>query len=161
MWIHDIYFQNKCRSQVIHVFFVCLFFVVFFDMCMFWILFSTVDIQKCLMNSGHAISSVKFWHCIFFFQIIIDSLRLKTIWVSLSSVQSSLSHVWLFATHGLQLARLPCLSPPTPGVYSNSCPSGWWSHPTISSSVFPFSSCLQSFPASGSFPRSQFFASGS
>ena len=48
----------------------------------------------------------------------------------------------------------------TPGAYSNSCPSSWWCHPAISSSVIPFSSCLQSFPASGSFPMSQFFTSG-
>ena len=61
--------------------------------------------------------------------------------------------------HGLQHTRLPCLSP-TPSVYSNSCPLRWWCHPTISSSVIPFSSCLQSFPASGSFQMSQFFASG-
>ena len=61
--------------------------------------------------------------------------------------------------HGQQHARLPCPSP-TPGIYSNSCPSNWWCHPTISSSVIPFSSCLQSFPASGSFLMSQFFASG-
>ena len=60
--------------------------------------------------------------------------------------------------HGLQHTRPPCPSP-TPGVYSNSCPLSRWCHPTISSSVFPFSSCLQSFPASGSFPMSQFFAS--
>ena len=60
--------------------------------------------------------------------------------------------------HGLQNARLPCPSP-TPGVYSNSCPSSWWCHLTILSSVIPFS-CLQSFPASGSFQMSQFFASG-
>ena len=59
---------------------------------------------------------------------------------------------------GLQHARPPCPSP-TPGVYSNSCPLSWWCHPTISSSVVPFSSCLQSFPASGSFQMSQFFAS--
>ena len=55
--------------------------------------------------------------------------------------------------------RLPCSSP-TPRAYSNSCPSTQWCHPTISSSVVPFSSCLQSFPASGSFPMSQFFTSG-
>ena len=55
--------------------------------------------------------------------------------------------------------RPPCLSP-TPRVYSNSCRLSWWCHPTISSSVVPFSSHLQSFPASGSFPRSQLFASG-
>ena len=61
--------------------------------------------------------------------------------------------------HELQHAWLPCPSP-TPGTYSNSCPSSRRCHPTISSSVVPFSSCLQSFPASGSFPMSQFFASG-
>ena len=49
---------------------------------------------------------------------------------------------------------------PTPRVYSNSCPSSRWCHPTISSSVIPFSSCLQPFPASGYFPMSQFFVSG-
>ena len=62
--------------------------------------------------------------------------------------------------HGLQHARPPCPSP-TPGVYSNSCPLSQWCHPTISSSVIPFSSCLQSFPASRSFQMSQLFASGS
>jgi len=61
--------------------------------------------------------------------------------------------------HGLQHAMLPSPSP-TPGACSNSCLLGWWCHPTISSSVFPFSSCLQSFPASGSFPMHQLFASG-
>ena len=60
--------------------------------------------------------------------------------------------------HGLQHARLPCPSP-TPGACSNLCPSSQW-HPTISSSVVPFSSHLQSFPASGSFQMSQFFAPG-
>ena len=60
--------------------------------------------------------------------------------------------------HGLQHARLPCPSP-TPRACSNSCPLSWWCHPTISSSVIPFSSSLQSFPASGSFPISQFFTS--
>ena len=61
--------------------------------------------------------------------------------------------------HGRQHARHPCPSP-TPRVYSNSFPLSWWCHPTISSSVVPFSSRLQSFPASGSFPISQFFPSG-
>ena len=73
---------------------------------------------------------------------------------SSSSVQL-LSHVWLFVQH----SRLPCPSP-TPRACSNSCPLSWWCHPTISSSVIPFSSHLQSFPASGSFPVSQLFASG-
>ena len=71
-----------------------------------------------------------------------------------SSVQFSCSVVsaplW---PHGLQHPRLPCPSP-IPRAYSNSCPSSQWCHPTISSSVIPFSSCLQSFPASGSFPMS-------
>ena len=61
--------------------------------------------------------------------------------------------------HGLQHVRLPCPSP-TPGAWSNSCPLHQWCHSTISSSVVPFSSCLQSFPASGSFPVSQFFTLG-
>ena len=61
--------------------------------------------------------------------------------------------------HGLQHTRLPCPSP-TPGAYSNSYPSSWWCHPITSSSVVPFSSCLQSFPASGSFQMSRFFTSG-
>jgi len=61
--------------------------------------------------------------------------------------------------HGLQHAKLPCPSL-SPGVCSNSCPSSRWCHPTISSSVVPLSSYLQSFPASGSFPVSQLFASG-
>ena len=64
-----------------------------------------------------------------------------------------------FQPHGLQHTRPPCPSS-TPGVYSNSCPLSGWCHPTISSSVIPFPSCLQSFPASGSFQMSQLFASG-
>ena len=63
--------------------------------------------------------------------------------------------LWL---HEPQHARPPCLSP-TPRVYPNSCPLSWWCHPTISFSLIPFSSCLQSFPASGSFPMNQFFSS--
>ena len=61
--------------------------------------------------------------------------------------------------HGLQHARLPCPSP-TPEAYSNSYPSHWWCHPTISASVMLFSSNFPSCPASGSSPMSQFFASG-
>ena len=77
-----------------------------------------------------------------------------------SSVQFSHSIVSdSLQSHGLQHASLPCPSV-TPGAYSNSCPLCQWCHPTISSSVVPFSSCPQSFPASGSFPVSQFFTSG-
>ena len=64
-----------------------------------------------------------------------------------SSVAQSCPTLW---PHGLQHARTPCPSP-TPGVYSNSCPLSQWCHPTLSSSVVPLSSCLQSFPASGLF----------
>ena len=72
---------------------------------------------------------------------------------SLSVVSDSLR------PHGLQHSRPPCPSP-TPRVYSNSCPLSRWHHPTISSSVVPFSSHLQSFPASGSFQMSRLFTSG-
>ena len=76
-----------------------------------------------------------------------------------SSVQS-LSCVLLFATLWTAAVRLPCLSP-NPRACSNSCPlNQWCHHPTISSPVVPFSSCLQSVPVSGSFPMSQFLASG-
>ena len=82
------------------------------------------------------------------------------IWFQFNSVQFSRSVVSnSLQPHGLQHSRFPCPSP-TPGVYSNSCPLSRWYHPTISSSVVPFSSHLQSFTGSGSFQMSQFFASG-
>ena len=80
-------------------------------------------------------------------------------WLQFTSVQFShpvmSNSLW---PHELLHTRLPCPSP-TPGACSNSCPSSQWCLPTISSSVVPFSSCLQSFPVSGSFPMSQFFTS--
>ena len=77
-----------------------------------------------------------------------------------SSVQFSLSVKFdSLRPHALQHTRPPCPSP-TPGVYSHSCPLSRWCHPTISSSVDPFSSCLQCFPASGSLQMSQLFTSG-
>ena len=79
--------------------------------------------------------------------------KLDSVQFSRSVVSDSLQ------PHESQHARAPCPSP-TPGVHSNSCPSSQWCHPTISSSVVPFSSCPQSFPPSGSFPMSQLFASG-
>ena len=88
------------------------------------------EIKRCLLLGRKAMTNLFQFSC----SVMSDSLR----------------------PHGLQHARLPCLSP-TPGAYSNSCPSSQWCHPTISSTVVPFSSCLQSFPASGSFPMSQFF----
>jgi len=78
--------------------------------------------------------------------------------VQFSSIQL-LSHVRLFATHESQHARPPCPTP-TPGVHSHSHPSSQWYHPAISSSVVPFFSCPQSFPASESFPMSQLFTWG-
>ena len=79
--------------------------------------------------------------------------RFSSVQFSSSVVSNSLQHHWL------QHDSHPCPSS-TPRAYSNSRPSSHWCHPTISSSVFPFSSHLQSFPASGSFPKSQFFNSG-
>ena len=81
----------------------------------------------------------------------------EEVMLDFSSVQL-LSCVQLFATHEPH-ARPPCPSP-TPRVHPNSCSLSWWCHPTISSSVDPFSSCPQSFPASGSFQMSQLFVSG-
>ena len=92
------------------------------------------------MLSNHkikSISSVQFSSVQFSHSVVSDSLR----------------------PHESQHARPPCPSP-TPGVHSNSCPLSQWCHPTISSSVVPFSSRLQSFPASGSFQMSQLFTSG-
>jgi len=89
-----------------------------------------------------------------------SSSKNLTIYPNISSIQFSRSvmsnSLW---PHGLQHTRLPCLSP-TPRAFPHSCSSSQWCHPTNPSSVIPFSSCLQSFPASGSFPVSQFFTSG-
>ena len=95
----------------------------------------------------------------FVIYIIVNSLETSIFkWssVQLSSVAQSCLTLQL---HGLQHARPRC-PPPTPRVYSNSCPSSQWCHPTISSSVVPFSSHLQPFPASESFQMSQCFTSG-
>ena len=89
-----------------------------------------------------------------------ESLKKLEVHLSISSVQFSHSVMFdSFWPHGLQHSRPPCPSP-APGIYPNSCPLSRWCHPTISSSVIPFSSHLQSFLASGSFPMSQLFASG-
>ena len=97
-------------------------------------------------------------------------MRYKNVWfisfnyhmtdLQFSSVQFSRSVMYdSLWPYGLQHARLPWPSP-TPRAYSNSCPLSWWCHPIISSSVVPFFSCLQSFPASGSFQMSQFSSGG-
>ena len=93
---------------------------------------------------------------------ILEALQIQkwSKWERWWSVQFSRSVVSnSLQPHGLQHTRLPCPSP-TPGAYSNSGPSSQWWHPIITSSVVPFSSHLQSFPASGSFPMNQFFTSG-
>ena len=92
------------------------------------------------------------------------SLRSKTFieYLLLKMKSESVSHSVVsdaLGPHGLQHTRPPCPSP-TPGVCTNSRPLSWWCHLTISSSVVPFFSCLQSFPTSGSFQMSQLFASG-
>ena len=83
----------------------------------------------------------------------------KPSWIRINSIQFSSVVSYSLWPHEPQHARPPCPSS-TSGVYPNSCPLSWWCHPTILSSVIPFSSCPQSFPASGSFPMSQLFASG-
>ena len=119
------------------------------------------------------------WTELNWIQVLFSVLQLLSLWMGkcyafklgisvtqlfnqFSSVQS-LSRVWLFATigwhHESQHARPPCPSP-TPGVHSYPRPSSQWCHPAISSSVFPFSSCPQSLPASESFPMSQLFTWG-
>ena len=104
--------------------------------------------------------------CLYFFLLnwsIVDLQCYVNFWCTAKWFSYLLfSHSVMFDSlqlHGLQHARLPCLSP-TPRACSNSCSLSRWCHPTISSSVVPFSSCLQSFPASGSFLMSQLFALG-
>ena len=108
--------------------------------------------------------SINYLHCFLFthsslgkalFPSLLVPEELLLGWLQFSSVQFSCSVVSdSLRPHESQHAQPPCPSP-TPGVYSNSCPSSRWCHPAISSSVIPFSSCPQSLPASGSFPTSQ------
>ena len=83
-----------------------------------------------------------------------------THWFSLQCAQDSVQFSHSVVSHPLRPHGLHHARPPCPGVYSNSCPLSWWCHTTISSSVVPFSSRLQSFPVPGSFPMNQFFTSG-
>ena len=115
----------------------------------FYIFFPPVNLS--FITEGFSPPNWKDWAENYF-----SSLTNHTLVSEFSSVQFSRSVVSdSLQPHGLQYARLPCPSP-TPGVYSNSRPLSRWCHPTISSSVVPFSSCLQSFPASVSFQMSQF-----
>ena len=92
------------------------------------------------------------------FSVVYPYLHLMSLLASVSQLCHSVMSDSLWP-HRLKQARLPCPSP-TPEACSNSCSMSQWCHPTISSSVTRFSYCLQSFPASGSFARSQFFTSG-
>ena len=107
------------------------------------------------MAEGPSFSRLSKFRCIHPHTLILWWTRRLLPWLQFSHsvVSDSLQ------PHGLQHARLPWPSP-TPRACFNSCPLNWWCHPTISSSVIPFSPHLQSFPASGSFPMSQFFTSG-
>ena len=96
-----------------------------------------------------------FYYLLFYFQPKLSHTCLH--WTSAQFSRSVVSDS--LQPRETQHARPPCPSP-TPRVYSNSCPLSQWCHPTISSSVIPFSFCPQSFPASGSFPVSQLFISG-
>ena len=91
-------------------------------------------------------------------QIPVWDLAFSSFWFSSVQFSHSVTSDSL-QPHEPQDTRPPCPSP-TPGVYTNSCPSSWWCHPAISSSVIPFSSCPQSLPASGSFSMSQLFPRG-
>ena len=104
----------------------------------------------------------KWWSLHFIWNALLSNTKqlLQMLGVKLGSIQFSCSVMSdSLRPHGQQHSRFPCPSP-TPRACSNSCPLSQWCHPTTSSSVIPFSSCLQSFPASGSFPVSQFFTSG-
>ena len=119
-----------------------------------WLAYKMIQIMaknQCLKSTSFFKS--RFSSKYFFPLNIIISHKQVSVQFSRSVVSNSL---W---PHELQHARAPCPSP-TPGVYPNPCPLSRWCHPTISSSVVPFSSQLQSFPASGSFQMSQLFTSG-
>ena len=124
------YFEDMITFVPFHHFCLC---YLFFSHYVFIFVFQTCQDHSLLRASEHVCTLEVQFSC---------SVMSKSLW-----------------PHGLQHARPPCPSP-TPSVYSNSHPLSRWCHPTISSSVIPFSSHLQSFPASGSFQMSQLFASG-
>ena len=102
-------------------------------------------------------STLKKYLCIYIYKFwFVYNVGIEKYWIVQFTCWVESDSLW---PHQLQHARLPCPSP-IPGVYSNTCPLSRWCHPTISSSVVPFSPHLPSFPASGSFPVSQFFAWG-
>ena len=115
-----------------------------------------------LNQYGSSVSQIKRPHMFFVFFFFSTKWKYSQTWLLFKFVPSKFSHSVMsdsLQPHGLQHANLPCPIP-TPRACPNSRPLSWWCHPTISSSVVTFSSCLQSFPASGAFPMSQLFASG-
>ena len=114
-------------------------------------LLAVQGILKSLIQHHSSKASI-LWHS-GFFTVQLSHPYIRSDQISLSVMSDSLP------PHGKQYARPPCPSP-TPGAYSNPCPLSRWCHPTISSSLVPFSCHLQSFLASGSFQTSQFFTSG-
>ena len=132
----------------------------FFHICLVCLLISQSPSETSL--SHFCLTSMLFFIWFSFFNCSYSNRRTEamqevaifsSLWFSCSVMSNSL---W---PHGLQHIRLHCPSP-TPGAYLNSCPLSWWCHPTISSSVVPFSSALQFSPASGSFQMSQLFVAG-
>ena len=120
--------------------------------CLDWPSFEKLTNNKCWTGSGEMGTLLNYWW---------EHKLIKPLWrtVLLLLLFQSFSRVWLFVTLWTTACQASCPSP-TPGTCSNSCPSSQWCHPTILSSVIPFSSYLQSFPASWSFLMSRFFSSG-
>ena len=146
LWITSSSFSLSRLIPVFTLFCTC-FSASFSDIC--W---STSSIPTLLVNCFKDFPTTPYSGCLF---QITTSLYLEVMECFLLAVITSVqfSHSVMSDSlwpHGLQHARLSCPSP-TPGACSNSCSLSWWYHPIISSSVDPFSSCLQSFPASGSF----------
>ena len=136
-------FYSRNQSFVVTLYlvftFLMFYFSFFFKLYFYW---STVVLQHCVR-----------FRCAGKWSLFLILYPYQSVQFSCSLMSDSLR------PNGLEHTRLPCPSP-TPGVYTNSCPLSQWCHPTISSSVIPFSSCLQSFPASGSSQMSHFFTSG-
>ena len=123
-------------------------------------IYATQCKKKIQLKNGQKICTDIFFSSKKLFRWPADTWKGWSISLIISSVQFSRSVLSSsLRPHESQHARPPCPSP-TPRVYPNPCPSSWWCHPAISSSVIPFSSCPQSFPALGSFPVSQLFAWG-
>ena len=121
-------------------------------------------IANLFLVSNNKYSNIWIFHGLFIHSSIEEHLSYYPVLAIMNKAAILLlfSHSVMFNSlwpHGLHHASLPCPSP-SPKSCSNSCPLGWWCHPTISSSAVPFSSCPQSFPASESFPMNQLFASG-